>query len=428
MSKNTLKDWKGTIAVVGVDWGDSGKGRLVDELSSHADIVARYNGGSNTGHTVKNDLGEFALHIMPSGIFNKNAQCLIGRNVAVDLESLVVEMKALKNAGVSYKNLIIDEQCSLTMPWHKKLDLLRDTERETRGTKIGTTGRGVGPTYADRVQRNGLLVKDLFSPEFREILQSEIDFYNKHFNLELDSNKIFENYSSLATLIKKYVGKTCPILNQAQSEGKNILFEGAQGIFLDIDFGTYPFVTSSNPGVVGIWRCFDFHPKNIDQVIGITKAYMTRVGEGPMPTLVGEKVADIIIDKGKEKGTTTGRIRRPGWLDLVLIREAVEVNGITALAITKLDILSHLEKIKVCVGYNINGRRVKYLAHDADYLLEVEPLYKEFEGWEEDITSVRNFNDLPTKAQEFTKFIGQFLGVAVKFISVGPERGQVIYA
>lgn len=428
MSKNTLKNWEGTIAVVGVDWGDSGKGRLVDDLSSRADIVARYNGGSNTGHTVKNDLGEFALHIMPSGIFNKNAQCLIGRNVAVDLESLVIEMKTLKNAGVSYKNLIIDEQCSLTMPWHKMLDGLRDGGEEKRGQKIGTTGKGVGPTYADRTQRNGLLVKDLFLSDFRQKLETETDFYKRHFDLDLDARPIHKNYSNLASRIKKYVGRTSPILKEAQKQAKNILFEGAQGIFLDIDFGTYPFVTSSNPGIIGIWRCFDFHPKNIDQVIGITKAYMTRVGEGPMPTLIKDENSHIIITKGKEKGTTTGRVRRPGWLDLALIKEAVYVNGITAFAITKLDILSHLEKIKVCVGYNINGRRVEYLAHDADYLLEVEPIYKEFEGWEEDITSARNFNDLPTKAQEFTKFIGQFLGVAVKFISVGPERGQVIYA
>ena len=427
MSKETLKNWEGTIAVIGVDWGDSGKGRLVDDLSQRADIVARFNGGSNTGHTVKNQMGEFALHIMPSGIFNENAICLVGRNVVVDLESLANEMNTLDSAGVSYKNLIIDEQASLTMPWHKIIDGLREQEREKKGAKIGTTGKGVGPTYADRAQRNGLLVKDLFLPDFRQKLESEIDFYNKHFNLELNSNKIFEDYSRLATLIKKYVGKTSPILRQAQNEDKNILFEGAQGIFLDIDFGTYPFVTSSNPGTVGIWRCFDFHPKNINQVIGITKAYMTRVGEGPMPTLIPGKESEIIIEKGREKGTTTGRIRRPGWLDLVLIKEAVEVNGITELAITKLDILSHLEQIKVCTGYQTNGRKVGYLAHDADFLHKVEPIYEEFEGWGKDITSARNFNDLPPKAQEFIKFIERFLGIAIKFISVGPKRGEVIY-
>ena len=428
MSKETLKNWQGTIAVVGVDWGDSGKGRLVDDLSQRADIVARFNGGSNTGHTVKNQMGEFALHIMPSGIFNENATCLVGRNVAVDLESLAHEMNTLDSAGVSYKNLIIDEQASLTMPWHKLLDGLREKEREEKGAKIGTTGKGVGPTYADRTQRNGLLVKDLFLPDFRQKLKSEVEFYNEHFNLNLNQDELFKTVSVYAQKIKKYVGQTVPILLEAQKQGKNILFEGAQGIFLDIDFGTYPFVTSSNPGVVGIWRCFDFHPKKLDQVIGITKAYMTRVGEGPMPTLIKDENSQIIIEKGKEKGTTTGRVRRPGWLDLVLIKEAVEVNSITALAITKLDILSHLKKIRVCTGYNINGRRVGYLAHDADFLQKVEPIYNEFEGWHKDITNVRNFDDLPANAGKFIRFIEQFLCIAVKFISVGPERGQVIYA
>lgn len=418
----SLKDWKGTIAVMGVDWGDSGKGRLVDDLAERANIVARYNGGSNTGHTVKNQSGEFALHIMPSGIFNRNAQCLIGRNVAVDLESLVNEMADLDKAKVSYSKLTIDEQCSLTMPWHKLLDgSLKETQ------KIGTTGQGVGPTYADRTQRRGLLVKDLFLPNFKANLKKEADFYKKHFCLDLNSHQIHKKYSHYTNKIKKYVGQTVPILKEAKKRGENILFEGAQGIFLDIDFGTYPFVTSSNPGVVGIFRCFDYHPKDIDIVIGITKAYMTRVGEGPMPTLIEDENAQIIITKGKEKGTTTGRIRRPGWLDLVLIKEAVDVNGITALAVTKLDILSHLKKIKVCVGYKINGRQVSYLAHDANYLSKVEPIYKEFDGWQKDITTARNFDNLPTSAQEFIKFIGQFLDVAIKFISVGPKRGEVIY-
>jgi len=208
MSKETLKNWQGTIAVVGVDWGDSGKGRLVDDLSQRADIVARFNGGSNTGHTVKNQMGEFALHIMPSGIFNENATCLVGRNVAVDLESLAHEMNTLDSAGVSYKNLIIDEQASLTMPWHKLLDGLREKEREEKGAKIGTTGKGVGPTYADRTQRNGLLVKDLFLPDFRQKLKSEVEFYNEHFNLNLNQDELFKTVSVYAQKIKKYVGQT----------------------------------------------------------------------------------------------------------------------------------------------------------------------------------------------------------------------------
>lgn len=425
--KQTLKNWQGTLAVIGADWGDSGKGRLVDDLSNRAHIVARYNGGSNTGHTVKNEKGEFALHIMPSGIFNKNAICLIGRNVAVDLKSLISEMDALDSAKVSYGKLVIDEQASLTMLWHKMLDGYRESQREKSGPKIGTTGKGVGPTYADRTGRIGLLVKDLLSSDFKDKLENQIEFHNKHFDLNLNVNLIFNQYSQYAKRIQKYIGLTVPILKNAHKKGKNILFEGAQGVFLDIDFGTYPFVTSSNPGIVGIMRCFDIHPSKINEVVGITKAYMTRVGQGPMPTLAESKDAEIIVREGKEKGTTTGRVRKPGWLDLVLIKESIEVNGITTLAITKLDVLSHLKKIKVCVNYTINGQKISYLGHDADYISKVKPSYQEFDGWEKDITSARNFEDLPQNAKRFLNFIEDKTAVPVKFISVGPKRGQVIY-
>jgi len=427
MNKETLKNWRGTFAVMGVDWGDSGKGRLVDDLAQRANIVARYNGGSNTGHTVKNSYGEFALHITPSGIFNEKAICLIGRNVAVDLPVLVEEMQVLDTAGVSYANLVIDKECSLIMPWHKLLDGLREKEREARGQKIGTTGKGVGPTYADRTQRSGLLVKDLFLPDFREKLEAEVEFHNRHFNFNLNFEQIFREYQDYASRIQTLLGQTVPVLKEAQSEGQNILFEGAQGYFLDIDAGTYPFVTSSNPGIVGIWRCFDLHPSEIDQVIGITKAYMTRVGEGPMPTKIGGEVAKHIVEKGKEIGTTTGRTRTPGWLDLVLIKAAVDINKITSLAVTKLDVLTGISPIRICVGYKIDGKDVDYRAHDAQYLSQVEPEYEELSGWQEDITSVRKFDDLPTNAQRFIRKIEKYSQIPVKFISVGPKRGQVIY-
>ena len=427
MRNKSLKDWRRTLAVIGIDWGDSGKGRLIDDLASRAHIVARFAGGSNTGHTVENDFGKFALHIVPSGIFNKKAICLVGRNVAVDLESLIAEMNDLDAAGVSYSKLIIDEQCSLTMPWHQMLDRSHEKERGQKGQKIGTTGKGVGPTYADRTQRTGLLVGDLFLPDFKEKLQAEVDFYSKHFDLNLNSQKILRKYSDFAKRIKKHVGQTVAILKDAQKAGKNILFEGAQGIFLDIDFGTYPFVTSSNPGVVGIWRGFDLHPKYLNKVIGITKAYTTRVGEGPMPTEIEGEEAAIIIDKGKERGTTTGRIRRPGWLDLVLIKEAIEVNAISALAVTKLDVLSNLQKLKLCIGYKLNGKEVGYRSHDADYLSKVEAIYQELDGWQEDITKVRVFKNLPNRAQKLIKMIEDYVGIPVKFISVGPKRGEVIY-
>lgn len=420
----TLKNWQGTLAVIGVDWGDSGKGRLIDDLSSRADIIARFNGGSNTGHSVKNKYGDFALHIVPSGIFNQKATCLIGRNVALDLESLFDEISKLEKAHVSCKNLIIDEQASLTMPWHKIRDSLKENIRDK---KLGTTGHGVGPTYADRTERTGLLLKDLISAGFKEKLENEVKFQNEYFKLNLDFRKISREYSKLAQKIKNLVGNTVPILKDANEQGKNILFEGAQGYFLDIDAGTYPFVTSSNPGTIGIWRSFDFHPKNLSEVVGITKAYVTRVGEGPMPTLIKTDEKDLIIKNGKEVGTTTGRIRKPGWLDLVLLKEAVEVNGLTSLAITKLDVISHIKKIKVCVNYRLNGKNVGYLSHDANYLSQVVPIYKELEGWFDDISTIREFSKLPTAAKNLIRFIEDTISIPVKFISVGPERGQVIY-
>ena len=424
MKNKSLKHWQGTLAVVGVDWGDSGKGRLIDDLSSRADIIARYIGGSNTGHSVKNKFGDFALHIIPSGIFNPKAICLVSRNVAVDLESLIQEIDQLNKSKVSYKNLILDEQASLTMPWHKLRDGMRERKRNN---KIGTTGRGVGPTYADRTERVGLLLKDLISDDFEGKLKQEIEFQNEYFRLNLNFKKVIQKYSQIKNKINSFVGPTTLIVKEARKKGKNILFEGAQGYFLDIDAGTYPFVTSSNPGTVGIWRSFDLHPKEIDEAIGITKAYTTRVGEGPIPTLIETGEKDLIIKEGKEVGTTTGRVRRPGWLDLVLVKEAAENNGLTGLAVTKLDVLAKLKKIKICTGYKLNGKDTTYPAHDADTLSEVKTTYQELEGWNKDITNIRDFVKLPNQAKKYIKEIENYVKIPVKFISVGPERGQIIY-
>lgn len=425
MNKKSLQNWHGAAAVIGVDWGDSGKGRLVDDLSARADIVARYNGGSNTGHTVENRHGKFAFHIMPSGIFNKKALCVIGRNVAVDLESLTGEMAALEKAKVRYNNLLIDEQASLTMPWHRMRDGIRERQR---AQEIGTTGRGVGPTYADRVDRQGLLVKDMFLPDFEQKLKEEFDFQTHTYDLDLDFEQIIQKYRQYAQKIEDFVGKTTPVIQEAIEASKNILFEGAQGYFLDIDFGTYPYVTSSHPGVVGIWTCFGVRSEHLSEAIGITKAYTTRVGEGPMPTAMEGSEAEYIIEVGREVGTTTGRIRHPGWLDLVLIKNAIRDNGITSLAVTKLDVLSSMPTVKLCVGYTQNGQQVDYIAHDADFLANCSPVYEQLPGWERNLTRVRRFSDLPKNAQRYIKRIQEVVGVPVKFISVGPKRGQVIYA
>jgi len=424
MAKKTLQSWQGTLAVIGVDWGDSGKGRLTDDLSARADVIARFNGGANTGHTVENQYGKFALHIIPSGIFNQKAKCLVGRNVVVDLESLVLEMSALAKAGVSYKNLLVDEQASLVMPWHKMRDGLRE---KLRSAKIGTTGRGVGPAYADRTERVGLLVRDLVSSDFARKIKEEVKIQNKFYDLKLNAKVIIKQYQTYRIKVKDFVGKSIPIIRQAQKEKKNILFEGAQGYFLDIDAGTYPYVTSSNPGVVGIARSFDIHPSEINNVVGITKAYTTRVGEGPMPTKISGEVGRKIIDVGNEVGTTTGRERAVGWLDLVLIMEAARANKLKALAVTKLDVLTNISKLKLCISYKLNRKSTDYIGHDAEFLSKVKPVYEEVGGWTQDISSIRSFTDLPKNAQVYIKKIEEFAKVPVKFISVGPKRGEVIY-
>src|SRR3990167_9277484 len=424
MAKKMLQSWQGTLAVIGVDWGDSGKGRLTDDLGARADIIARFNGGANTGHTVENQYGKFALHIIPSGIFNQKAKCLVGRNVAVDLESLVLEMSALTKAGVSYKNLLIDEQASLVMPWHKMRDGLRE---KLRSAKIGTTGRGVGPAYADRTERVGLLVKDLVSSGFAGKIEEEVKSQNKFYDLNLNDKEIVKQYQKYQRKVKNFIGKSVPIIRQAQTQKKNILFEGAQGYFLDIDAGTYPYVTSSILGVVGIARSFDIHPSDINNVVGITKAYTTRIGEGPMPTKIDGEVAQKIVDVGREIGTTTGRVRSVGWLDLVLAKEAARSNKLTALAVTKLDVLSKIAKLKLCVSYELNGKSTDYIGHDAELLSKVKPVYEEVEGWEQDISQVRSFANLPENAKTYIGRIEEFTKVPVKFISVGPKKGEAIY-
>lgn len=423
--KRTLQNWKGTALVMGVDWGDSGKGRLIDDLSARADVVARYNGGANTGHTVKNQFGKFALHIIPSGIFNSKALNLVGRNVLVDCQSLQEELNQLKKAKVTFKNLVVDPEATLVMPWHKMRDGLREKLRATN--KVGTTGRGVGPAYADRTERVGLQVADLFTADFKHKLFQEIDVQNKFYSLKISKVEVLREYLNFAKLLKPFVGNTSKIVKDAIKSKKSVLFEGAQGYFLDIDSGTYPFVTSSNPGAVGVWRSYDIHPSQINEIVAITKAYTTRVGEGPMPTKIEGPDANHIIEKGAEVGTTTGRVRSPGWLDLVLINFANEANKITALAVTKLDVLSGLKKIKLCTGYKLSGKYVDYQPHDAKFLKSVSPLYAIFDGWTEDITKIRSFEKLPKNAQKYLLAIEKYTKIPIKFISVGPERGQVIY-
>lgn len=423
--KKTLRNWQGITAVIGVDWGDGGKGRVIDDLAQNAQIVARYNGGSNTGHTVKNKFGKFALHILPSGIFNSNALNLVGKGVAVDLEALIEdELVQLKKAGVPWKNLVIDKQASLTMPWHKMRDGIREEQRKN---KVGTTKRGVGPTYADRTERVGLKVGDLFENTFKDLLKEELQFQNKLYKLNLSFSQIIKKYKSFAKIIKPHVDDTIPIMKESVKKGKNILFEGAQGWLLDLDHGTYPFVTSSNSGIIGIWRSYNLHPSLITNVIGITKSYTTRVGSGPMPSMIKTGEREIIIEKGQEIGTTSGRKRDPGWLDLVLLSEAIESNKVNQIAMTKLDVLSGLPKIKICTGYTISGKKADYLPGDSHHLSLCKPVYETLPGWNEDITGIRERDKLPKNARAYVKRIEKLTNTPVTFIGVGPQREEAIY-
>lgn len=410
---------------MGVDWGDSGKGRLIDDLSSRAHVIARYSGGSNTGHTVRNKFGKFALHITPSGIFNQEAICLVGRNVAVNLQVLKKEVEEFRKAKVSIKNLKVDANAHLTMPWHIKRDGLKE---KLRDKKIGTTGNGVGPTYADRTERTGLRVKDLISSDLKSKITAEVEIQNKFYDLNLSAGEIYSEFKTYLELVKPLIADTISLLHQAINSGKNILFEGAQGWLLDIDAGTYPYVTSSNPGIVGIIRSFDIHPSKINRVVGITKSYMTRVGAGPMPTKIEGALRSKIIEKGHEYGTTTGRERDPGWLDLAAIKKACRVNGITDLAVTKMDVLSGLGDLKICTKYQVDGKEADYPAGDADRMSKCRPVYSNLGGWDEDITKVRDFDKLPKEAINYIRQIEKVTDVPVSFISVGPERGEVIYA
>lgn len=423
--QQALKTWSGIAAVFGADWGDSGKGRLIDNLSQNADVVARYNGGSNTGHTIKNKFGKFALHILPSGIFNPKTICLVGRGVAVDLEVLIEdEFKQLKKANVSWKNLKIDPRATVTMPWHKVRDGIRE---DLNGGKIGTTKRGVGPSYADRTERVGIQIQDLESKNFEKMLDEEIKIQKKFYDVNISKKDVLSKYRKYARLISPYIADTIKIVKDSLAKNKNILFEGAQGYFLDIDAGTYPYVTSSNPGILGIWRSYDLHPSNINHVIAITKAYTTRVGSGPMPTTIKGENRDLIIKKGEEIGTSTGRVRAPGWLDLVLLKYACTQNNTNHIALTKLDIFSNFPQIKLCVAYEINGKKTEYISGDGEFLEKCTPVYETLPGWDEDISKVRNFDALPSNAKLYLKKIEDYVGVKVDFIGVGPNREEAIY-
>ncbi|MGA9822042.1 MAG: adenylosuccinate synthase, partial [Desulfobaccales bacterium] len=395
------------IVVVGTQWGDEGKGKVVDLLTSRAQVVVRYQGGNNAGHTLVVDGEKFIFHLVPSGILHPGTQCLIGNGVVLDPEVLLMEVDRLKERGiiVGPENLRISERTQVIMPYHQRIDVAREDQKGTG--KIGTTGRGIGPCYEDKVARRGIRVADLIDPEVLRAKLADI-LPEKNFYLEkflgaqpLKGEEILAAYLAMGARLKPLVANVSVLLAQAVAAGKNILFEGAQGTHLDIDHGTYPFVTSSNPVAGGACTGAGVGPNQLHQVLGIVKAYTTRVGAGPFPTECLDSIGDHLVECGVEFGSTTGRRRRCGWLDGVVLKDAARLNGLTGLAVTKLDVLTGVDPVKICVAYDLEGERRETVPATIQDLGRCRPLYEELPGWRQDIRGVRRFQDLPAATRDY---------------------------
>lgn len=419
-----------SLAVVGTQWGDEGKGKIVDLLSEKMDVVVRYNGGNNAGHTIVDGGDEFKFHLIPSGIIYPHVVPVIGAGVVIDPQVLIDEMDGIGRKNIDTGRLLISGNAHLIMPYHKIIDQL--SEKRLGKYAIGTTRRGIGPTYADKAYRVGIRVQDLLDMKiFREKLDAALKEKNRFlvggYNLKpLQVDEIVDLYSGYAERLKNHVADVAIYLNRRLDEGKNILLEGAQGTFLDIDHGTYPFVTSSSPIAGGACTGSGIPPKRIDKVVGVTKAYVTRVGSGPFPTEDHEEDGERLASVGAEYGTTTGRKRRCGWLDLVLLRYATMLNGLDTIALTKIDVLSIFDRIKVCVAYEYEGIIYEDYPYHQTIFHKASPVYKELPGWKRDISEVRRFEDLPEQAKDYIKKIEEWSGVEVSVVSVGAKRNQTI--
>ncbi len=419
------------IVIVGAQWGDEGKGKIVDILTKNADVVVRFQGGNNAGHTVIVNEEKFVFHLMPSGILHKNKDCVIGDGVVVDPVVLINEIEVLEEKGIfNGKNLHISKKAHLIMPYHRRLDVSR--ERLKGKEKIGTTGRGIGPAYEDKAARIGIRCGDLLDETlFREKLKRNLTEKNHYIQNVLhqvgfEIHEIYHSYMAMAEKIAPFIKDTSELIYTAMNEKKKILFEGAQGTLLDIDHGTYPYVTSSNTTAGAAPVGSGIGPSRIDKAIGITKAYTTRVGEGPFPTELGGKEAERLREHGGEYGATTGRPRRVGWFDALAIRYAARINGLDGLVITKLDVLDNLKKLKVCIGYKYKGKKTTTFPTDAQQLDKYTPVYEVHEGWLEDTTKIKKFEKLPKKAQKYIRRLEELSGVPAIMISVGAARDDLI--
>lgn len=420
------------VVVVGAQWGDEGKGKIVDLLSGNFNITARYQGGANAGHTVIIGEKKYILHLIPSGILHPNVECVIGNGVVIDPVALLEEIKLLEKKGVKIKGrLWISQKAHLIMPYHKLLDTV--SEEKEGANKIGTTGRGIGPAYVDKANRKGIRIVDLldregFERKLRRNLEEKNELLYKIYGiLPLDIEKIIKEYLEFDHRIDPYIKDVSVYLNEAIDNGKSILLEGAQGALLDVDHGTYPYVTSSNPASGGACTGVGIGPTKISEVMGVIKAYTTRVGEGPFPTELTGEAGENLRQAGMEFGATTGRPRRCGWFDAVVARYSVRINGIDALAITKLDVLDHFETIQVCTSYRYNGKLLREFPTDLQVLQNCEPVYESLPGWQQPTSNAGSWDELPEGARKYLEYLETQTGALAKVISVGSKRNQTIF-
>ncbi|WP_128895582.1 adenylosuccinate synthase [Longirhabdus pacifica] len=417
-----------TVVVVGTQWGDEGKGKITDYLAESAEVVARYQGGNNAGHTIIIDDKKYKLHLIPSGIFYSNKVCVLGNGMVIDPKALLDEIDYIIENGFSVDNLKISNRAHVIMPYHILLDRLEESRKGDN--KIGTTGKGIGPCYMDKAARNGIRIADLLDAK---VLKEKLTFIASeknnlleqvHGEKPLNIEEMIQTYLSYGEKIKHYVTDTSVILNDSIDDGKRVLFEGAQGGMLDIDHGTYPFVTSSNPSAGGVCIGSGVGPTKIHHVVGVAKAYTSRVGDGPFPTELHDELGNWIREKGKEYGTTTGRPRRVGWFDTVVVRHARRVSGITGLSLNSIDVLTGLDTVKICTAYKYNDELIEYYPADLNVLSQCEAVYEEMPGWKEDITGVTSLSDLPANARAYIERISQLTGIPISIFSVGPNRQQ----
>ncbi|MDT8903278.1 adenylosuccinate synthase [Anaeroselena agilis] len=418
------------VIVIGTQWGDEGKGKIVDNLAEKADVVVRYQGGNNAGHTVVVDGKEFKLQLLPSGILYKDKTCVVGNGVVIDPAVMIKELRTMQSQGVETSDLKVSNRAHLIMPYHRLLD---EVEEDYRGEhKIGTTKRGIGPCYMDKNARSGIRMVDLmdeeeFAAKLERNLEAKNHLLQAVYGAEgFDFEQLRAEYLGYAQVLRPFVADTSVYINEALKGGKKVLFEGAQATLLDLDHGTYPYVTSSHPIAGGACIGAGIGPTKISKVIGVVKAYTTRVGEGPFPTELNDATGDLIRNRGREFGTVTGRPRRCGWLDAAVVRYAAQVSGLDYLAVTRLDILDGLETLKICSGYKYKGQLIGEFPASLKVLSEVEPVYEELPGWTESITGVRAYADLPANARRYIERLSEIVGVPLGIVSVGPARDQTI--